>query len=174
MNKIFHLRKLVPSNLLIAIYYALVNSRLEYGISCWGSAFISNLQPLITAQKKIIRVMLFKPSWEPSLPLFNSLNILPLRNLYVYKVLRLFYLRGGYTNVSENEIYSLRSSTAVIVPRARTERYRRFATIIAPFIYNRLPPDICNHIECKSLFFRSLRNWLLSRSDVEELMQVLT
>lgn len=174
LNRIFHLRRLVPPNLMTSIYYALVNSRLEYGISCWGSAFVSNLKPIITAQKKIVRIMLFKPSWEPSFPLFQSIKVLPLRQLYVYKVLRLFYSRSGFNNLTSNNFtHSLRASNTVIVPRARTEHVRRFAINIAPHIFNKLPTDISNRSRLNK-FLINLRIWLLSRSGVEDLIQIVT
>lgn len=118
--------------------------------------------------------MFHKPRWEPSFPLFKSLNILPLRHLYVYKVLRLFYLRGGHNTIRRTITNrSLRTAHAVTVPRTRTEHLRRFITVIAPFIYNKLPTDICNgNDQCKR-FSKNLRNWLFSKSDVEDLMCVV-
>lgn len=44
-----------------------------------------------TIQKVCIRIITNNSILEPLRPLFKRLNILPFRNLYVYKVLTVFY-----------------------------------------------------------------------------------
>lgn len=116
ISKLYYLRKLVPRNLLLTIYYAIVQSRLDYGLACWGSAYVTSLKPLIVAHKKVVRVISNRSRYEPSLPLFQSLKILPLRYLYIYKVLKMFFLRSGHINLRINEVYLLRNKTTAVVP----------------------------------------------------------
>ena len=67
------LRHFVPSNTLIIFYYALSYSFLTYGIIVWGATYDNYLQPVLTSQKKVIRVMTFSKSRDHSPPLFSQL-----------------------------------------------------------------------------------------------------
>ena len=51
LRKFFILRYLCPIKVVRSVYCALVESRLQYGISCWGGAYMSNINPLQIAQK---------------------------------------------------------------------------------------------------------------------------
>lgn len=60
------------------IYFSLVHSTLLYGIELWGAANKTTLQPLIVAQKKLIRIISFKPHFTTTPPLFINAQIRPL------------------------------------------------------------------------------------------------
>ena len=53
------LRHYLPINSLITVYYSLVCSHLQYGISSWGSASTYLLKTIKTIQNKIIRLITF-------------------------------------------------------------------------------------------------------------------
>ncbi len=55
LQKFYLLRQLCPFRILKIIYYALVQSKLQYGIACWGGAYETTLKPLLVLQKHIIR-----------------------------------------------------------------------------------------------------------------------
>ena len=55
------LRHCVSTDTLISVYYALVHSYLRYGISTWGSATDTDLQPLTSLVNRIVRIMTFAP-----------------------------------------------------------------------------------------------------------------
>ena len=92
---IYLLRGLCPVSVLKMVYYALVMAKLEYGLSCWGGCYPTTLNPLFVQQKMILRTLLRKSRNESSWHLFKSSNILPLKHLYVYKVLRIFFKRSA-------------------------------------------------------------------------------
>ena len=91
------LRTIVPRNILMKLYYALVFPHLSNNITVWGSAPNSHLKPLIVRVNNILRIIL-GVTWENHRPtlsnneLYRHLNILNLGNLYklnLYKLLRL-------------------------------------------------------------------------------------
>ena len=53
------LRHYLPINYLITVYYSLVVSHLQYGISSWGSASTYLLKTIKTMQNEIIRLITF-------------------------------------------------------------------------------------------------------------------
>ena len=77
LNKV---KKYLPSNIMLTLYYTLVHSHLNYGIIAWGnSKFITKLFQL---QKKAIRITANKTYLSHTDPLFKSLSILKITDLY--------------------------------------------------------------------------------------------
>ncbi len=89
------LRTLVPPDILNVVYFALIQSKLSYGITFWGGAYDTTLKPIAVGQNLILKIMCFKMKWCSSWPLYYNKKILPLRHLYIFRVLKVFYLRSG-------------------------------------------------------------------------------
>ena len=60
VRQFYHLSKYCSMNLLIKIYYGIFHSKLQYGITCWGGAYFTIIQPLIVAQKHVIRISVYE------------------------------------------------------------------------------------------------------------------
>ena len=171
VRKFYFLQQLCPQNLMINLYHALVGSRLGYALTCWGGTYISTLRPLITLQKCIIRIILKKSRLEHCWPLFSKLKILPIRNLYVYKVLKIFFNRS----VSEREPllrpYGLRNIHNFQLTQPSLTLYLHFYTYSAPRLYNLTYYNII-HTQNKlnSSYIKGLKNWLLSIENIEHLL----
>ena len=58
--KFYELRHVLSLSTLKMVYYALVETVLNYGLVVWGSAGVTILNKLQVAQKYIIKIMLFK------------------------------------------------------------------------------------------------------------------
>ena len=153
--------------ILRCFYFGLVQSKLQYGITCWGGMYYSSLQPTIIGQKFIIRNMLFKNKMCSSFPLFRKLRIMPLRHLYVFKVLKLFYLRSGNRNI-RTTVYNLRTNNICDCPFAKIEHFNKFYLTVAPLLFNRLPDELklCSPI---TIYLSKLRIWILEMENVEHL-----
>lgn len=166
-RKFYYLRNLCPINILIMLYYALVESRLQYGITIWGGAYFTTLSPLLVGQKFIIRVICKKPARHSSLVLFRAKEILPLRYLYFFKVLEVFFERSGLSGGAL--LYShpaLRAGGSIIPPRPKKEKFRRCFLYVAPRVYNVLPFEI-RAAEKLNRFKYLLKKWLLEKDSVE-------
>ena len=72
------IRHFVPKTILRSLYYAFINSHMDYNLLNWSTSNETNLNSININMKKAIRIMCFKPRDEPSLPLFKSIGILPL------------------------------------------------------------------------------------------------
>ena len=92
------LRHYVPLNNLRQIFFALVQSHINYAILNWGFSTPTHLNKIIISMKKCVRVMLFKKREEHSNPLFNSLKLLDFQNNFNLKL-------GQFLWYIKNKIY---------------------------------------------------------------------
>ena len=170
-RQMYELRSKCPNSVLIDFYYGLIQSRLQYGISCWGGTYLNTIKPILIAQKFIMRTMFKKTRYTSSLPLFKSNNILPIRYLYIYKVLKIFFLRSGNRNIKVTK-YMLRNKSNCPKPQSWKESFRRYFLATSPMLYNKLPEEIKN-ITLLSGFLREVRAWLFSFNEVNAVETLL-
>ena len=92
----YKLRHLINLTLLKNVYYSIVYSHLIYGIEVWGSACQTELKPILTLQKKAMRMMSFNDNFPgplcPSNPLFKELNILKIDDIFKLHVCKFIFL----------------------------------------------------------------------------------
>ena len=140
ITRTFYLIKNMCSlKVLKTLYYAMVQSHLGYGLSCWGGAYDTNLKPTITLQKAIIRIMLKKNRMEPSCPLFKQLRILPLKKLYTLKLMTSFVnlrLVNEAPQVEDTTV-NLRNPRIATVPRPHLTLFKQSFYYNAPKTFNR-------------------------------------
>ena len=79
-------RHYVDLNTLKMIYYALVYPHLSYCITSWGSAPKSLMQPLVTIQNKIVRILTNSEFRCYALPLYFDLKFLTVTDVYNLKL----------------------------------------------------------------------------------------
>ena len=75
---IFLVRNNLTKNSLKLIYHSLVYSNILYGNVIWGNSNLTTLRPLIIAQKKLIRTIMFRDRYAHTNDDFYSLGILKL------------------------------------------------------------------------------------------------
>jgi hypothetical protein len=173
IRKFYFLRNYCDEALLRSLYFALIHSRLQYGVTIWGGTVKTSINKLRVTQNVFIRIIKKKNKRESSFPLFQNLKILPIQNLFVFKVLRLFYLKSGNTG-TENLFYITRSLNRRFFrrPKVNKEVFRNSFLYLGPSLFNKLPPIVK---ECNSLpqFTNKLKNWLFEVSDVNTLRDTL-
>jgi len=81
------LRPFADVKLMKVLYYALVQSHLQYGLIVWGGTNITTLKNLVLLQKKAIRLVCNADFLAPTQSLFKKAGILNLRQLYAFKVI---------------------------------------------------------------------------------------
>ena len=94
------LKPAVPKFVLKQLYYSLVYPNLLYGISIWGCAKKSHLQPLIVVHKKIIRILSGTRNFiEHTNPLFARMSLLKIRDLHALAVTsHIFRVQNGLSS----------------------------------------------------------------------------
>ena len=88
---ISRLRHCVPLNTLIQIYHSLIFPYTYYGIAAWGQAAQVYLRNVFILQKRTLRRMFFAGNRSHVIPLFVSVNVLPLNILYFETVCSLMH-----------------------------------------------------------------------------------
>lgn len=171
ISKFYRLRKFCSKSNLRMLYYALVESRLQYGIVCWGGVYNSRLNSLRRAQKHIVKIINYKPRQFSSFMLFKKENWLPLRYLYVFKVLIMFFKRSGDLKLhqkisSSADRICTRNSNIVSLYAVKKEHFRRFYLYMAPYFFLKLPRALQTSDNI-SPFKNKLRDWLLGIEDIE-------
>lgn len=162
---LFMLKSMCNPELLKMLYYAFINSRLEYGISIWGGTYITTIKTLTTLQKRFIRLILKKTKLEHTKPLFKQSCILPIKNLYIYKVLKLFFNKSSKERDKvKPQTMSLRAKLNVPIPRPNFTFYQKYFSYIAPKFFNALPNHL-KEINVKKHFLKQMKDFLLQNDD---------
>lgn len=173
IRKMYQLRDHCPLQVLKIFYHALIESRLRYGICCWGGTYFESIKPLIIAQKHVLRVMYFKNRRFPSWPLFVISKILPLKHLYIFKVLEIYFNISGNRNLSCH-VHNLRENSvrSKLVPKFFKTHFFNYFLVTAPTIFNNLPMQF-RTIESKRKFMNSIKSWLLHNESMKFLFEVI-
>lgn len=133
------LSRLVGCTTLRSLYFALFESRLRYGIVCWGNSV--EVDRAFRLQKRVVRTLV--GVWdqrESCRPFFLQLNILPLPALFILETLLLTRkrLRLYKFNCSVS-LYSLRNSGDIFLERCRLTKVKNSPYHLGARLYNKLP-----------------------------------
>lgn len=162
-RKMYLIKPYCSQKVLKMIYNGLANSKIQYGITSWGGSYANSIRPLLIAQKKLIRIILKRNQLHDSWPLFKELHILPIRHLYVFKVLREFFKQSGNIPSRNYQMYNLRvnNMNLVNVPFAYRTHFSHFYAYTAPNIFNKLPLYIRETLNISS-FLKKVKDWLFT------------
>lgn len=132
---------------------------------------------LLIAQKHIIRIICGKNRFTNSWPLFCNMRILPLRHLYVFKVLREFFKQSGNIPTRNSTMHNLRVNNLALVnvPIANKSFFINFYIVTSPKLFNKLPLFIRTNRNFHS-FLKNVKNWLftIDLNAVELLFRITT
>ena len=81
LGVLYKLKDFVPSNTLLTVYRSIIESYINYCNLIFGNAAITHLTPLVTAQKKAVRIVAKKPPLSHTNPIFFDLKLLKLTDL---------------------------------------------------------------------------------------------
>ena len=87
----YKIRHYAPTETLILLYHGIFAPFLSYGLPVWGSTYPSLLDPITVLQKRILKIITFNEITAPSGPLFDSLQILKLSDLFQLQVAGFVY-----------------------------------------------------------------------------------
>lgn len=161
----------LPTASLHSLYYSLVYPYLMYCLIVWGSIYHSNLKPVITLQKRAIRVISKVSYYSHTEHLLKDLRILNFENIYHYEVGKFVYLyskgflpnsfRKMFTLTNQVHSYKTRNSNSFYIFPYRTNVRKFSIRFQGPKCFNSLPLDIRNATSIGS-FCEKLKGYLLS------------
>ena len=128
----------------IAYYNSYILPHLTYNIIHWGNTNKIHLNPLVLAQKQIIRTIADAGYQDHTNPLFFRLKILKLEHLYEY-----FAIIDTYDRMKKGEYYvshdRLTRNRSLAVPKFhRLLKTQQSISFSGPTLWNNLPCEIRN------------------------------
>ena len=167
------LRNKFPKHILKTLYQTLTYPYFNYCNLIWGTAHITNLNPLIVLQKKCIRIICRAGYIDHTAPLFKSTKILKLGQIHILSCAKFIYncyKSNTYLNfrvrlIQNSQIhhYSTRISTNLRAPYERLEIGINSFFVKGIKIWNKIPYDIksANTI----LYFKqNIKKWILDNT----------
>lgn len=155
------------------IYYALVESRLSYGIIGWGGVAKCHLKKLEVLQKKFLKLMLHRNMNYSSDLLFVETKILDLRQIYFYKiVIDQFRNKNKLLYVNHNYITRNKSNISVKTTFSSKTIGQRGYQHTSARLYNFLPKHI-KDIASISSFKKQTKSYILTidRNTIRQLIE---
>lgn len=159
----YRLRNVMTRDMLVVIYKALVQSVIQYGIIGWGGANSTNIFPLISIQKQILKIMSNKSVYCSSNLIFNNAQVLDVKQIYIKSLLLHIATRPDQYCMSNNSSLldtRAKNSTIFMIPHKKKLIGQQHADYLAPKIFNKIPSSL----QMSSLVFifkRQLHEWLL-------------
>ena len=152
----FKLRHLVNLDILLTLYYGLIYPHLHYGITSWGTANKTVIQPLQVIQNRLIKCITFAKLKDLLSPKYKETKILKIKDIYQLEVGK-FMFKYKSQNLPENfesyffnlsNIHShntrLNKKDNKYLPRVRTCLGQKKLHFAGVQIWNNLPPLIQN------------------------------
>lgn len=164
----FLTRTRLTKNSLKLIYYSLIYSNVLYGNVIWGNSNNSILKPLETAQKKIIRTIMFRDRYAHTSNDFYILGLLKYMDVnffascvFTYKSLYNIFEPKNYFFFVNNNRYNLRNNLELRLPQCTSVQGQRSPAYYCARNWNSLPSDLKDSSNI-FIFKRRLKNYLLS------------
>lgn len=174
----FSLNKIISPKLLKTVYYAYVQSLLQYGILAWGGAFKCYKSVLATLQNSVIRAALNRPLRYSTSLLYDEFKVFTINQLYT-RALALYIFKNKFfmfNAISHN--YSTRTlqNHGIIIPRIYKTINITCSYYIASRLYINMPGEIKNYTISHINRYRKLVDrWImdLGREGVDSLFDNL-
>jgi len=167
-------KRVLPTDSLRTLYYSLLHSHFTYGIIAWGSANKSNIKPLVTLQKRAIRVIHNASYNSHTDPKFKSSGILKIPDLLVYQSLIFMFdylsnklppsFDGTFTiNCNRPNTRPTRQSRLFYIPRCHSAFVRKQPLYSLPVLWNDWAKLIISDNLTRVAFKRHVKSFILNK-----------
>ena len=151
------IKNFVSSHVLLKIYSTLILCHLHYGILCWG--FESHR--LFKIQKKAVRVLTKSKYNSHTDPLFKTLKLLKINDIFKTQCLKFLYnlkknttpkyFSRGYLPTAVEHSYNTRNQHQLRPARTNRQKTKKTIRYYLPTLVNVTPRSIVSKIETHSL-----------------------
>jgi hypothetical protein len=162
--KFFQVNKILNKQHLKMLYYALVQSILQYGITVWGGCYNNHLNELFVAQKLILKIILSKPRLYSTNLIFENLKVMTVRQLYIKNVISFIVKYKSQFPITLNSLvnnYSLRTTANKYVTYyTNIECIRRQLIYISTKIINLIPENFLGNSKINNHTKKEIKSWI--------------
>lgn len=161
----------VTRKALLSYYYAYIHSQLNYLVSIWGRACISNIKKLQVLQNRCLKTIFRRPYLYSTILLYSdgSHNILPLIALcelqthqLVFDVIHSPIMHHNMQFPQALNIYGTRQANNLQRVKASTNFAQRRIRFIGPLKYNQLPVEL-KQVPNRETFKSKLKLYMKSK-----------
>ena len=154
---------------LVSLYYSFIYPYLNYCIHVWGSAFQTHLNKIFLLQKRVVRIIAGVNRRTHCKPLFETLGILPLSDIFKYNVSLFMYkfhhkklprIFNIFQKNSEIHGHNTRQREMLHLPQPSTEYGRRSFRYRGVLIWNDIYEKLDVNIKIGT-FKKNLKTHLL-------------
>ncbi len=151
---ISRIRHFLPRNVLVKYYNCYIKPILQYGVLIYGCTTVNKLNRLILQQKKILRLIHFKPWTSTSAELFWQDKILTVAELHVYELVKFIFrsFRHEHSNNFSNELFDTSANVFSHETRGRAQGLLRRPRCRTRFVQHSL-------VSRGILTINTLRDW---------------
>jgi len=104
------------------IYHSLIYPYIIYAVPIWGNAANISIDTIYKLQKRVVRYITFKDSHTHSAPLFKSLNILNIQDIYKVETLKFVHDCLNRSNPPQFHYYFIYSTSNYNTASSRDNR----------------------------------------------------
>lgn len=155
------LRKFMNLALLKEIYFALIQSAIEYGSCSYGRADPTLLKKLKTTQNMLLKIIYNKNMRFSTKNLYKELEILNVDKLFQKNICSYVHKNRFSLLKTKETTYNLRKVN-LVVPHCRTKKGQKVVEYLGIKLYETIPEEIKQIQELK-LFRSKLKIWLKNK-----------
>ena len=133
------------------IYYAMIYSRIKYGICAYGFAKKENMDKVQILQNKLLKVILEKDRRTPTNELHNTLDILQVKDIFLQEISTFVcnYLHGNlpegfseYFLIMNHPHDTRGNSNSLVTPLYSTNLGQKTVKFLGSTTWNELSPEL--------------------------------
>ena len=143
----YRLRNYVKKETLCMVYHSLVNSRIRYGITVWGTANQTHLECLRVRLNKVLRIILSCGIETPINKMYSTLQFLKIDDIYEFELYK-FMHQLHYGKLPE---VFYKSFTKIASVRAHDTRFKQSSF----YVLSRVNKSFCKN----QLSYRGTKLW---------------
>ena len=166
---LYKLKQYVPCDTLLSVYRSIIECYMNYCILIFGNAPYTHLSSLVIAQKKAIRIVANQPFRSHTNPIFLSLNMLKVYDIYKYNLG--IYMWKNESYFAENfriNLHNTRSGDHYVPsPQRLTRAYNQSIMCQAPQNWYNIPIPVKSSTSLNS-FKKNYKSFLISNYQNED------
>lgn len=154
------LKQFLDIHHLKTVYYALIESQIQYGIVAWGSTSETYMKPLEIIQKWILKIMYGKQRRYSTELIYRESDVLSTRLLYFKNAVN-FQHKNTKTlkPIDHGHVTRTKTDKQYLITRANKYTGQRSLSFLGPRLYNKIPSNI-RQITNPKKFTMKLKIWI--------------
>ena len=157
-----NLKTILPKQVLRTLYYAFIYPYFSYCNIIWASTFHTHLKPIVSLQKKAIRIVNNSNFLAHTLELFYYSKILKIEDIHNYIIGAYMFKNHDSPIFSINHSYNTRHRNDLVPLFQRLVQTQNSIHFAGPIIWNDIPTEI-KSLDELHMFKTKLKNHLLDK-----------